>query len=297
MAFQSIDTGYKPEFSLGALYQGQNAANADASTEEELIRQFLANQREQQVQPIDIAQKMQDLDAGQYKTSPEYQEGMRNTIFGQGKSNLSAGQKAEMLLPFVQAAEKAKLGKEESSDQLLGNINRNLLTQFDQSKPDNERISANQRALALADSMSRVDPKIIANERMLGMKLDNALDLQDMKGTVAEKLAVLKAKAVQGDKTAQQAIVRVLTEQKAQGLITEEQYAQSLADLQNSINSAKVQPGNTLNPETNTLERKEGQPQYTPPKTTQGAAAVPVGTTKQVGGKTYVKTDKGWMVQ
>ena len=49
-----IDTGYKPEFGLGALYQGMNAANADMSAQEEILRQFLANQREQQMQPLDI---------------------------------------------------------------------------------------------------------------------------------------------------------------------------------------------------------------------------------------------------
>lgn len=54
MAFPQIETGYKPEFGLGAVYQGFNAANADQSAEMELIKQFLANQREQQMQPLDI---------------------------------------------------------------------------------------------------------------------------------------------------------------------------------------------------------------------------------------------------
>ena len=49
-----IETGYKPEFGLGAVYQGFNAANADMSAQEELIKQFLANQREQSMQPLDI---------------------------------------------------------------------------------------------------------------------------------------------------------------------------------------------------------------------------------------------------
>lgn len=54
MALPTIDTGYKPEFGLGAVYQGFNAAHADMSAEEELIKQFLANQREQQMQPLDV---------------------------------------------------------------------------------------------------------------------------------------------------------------------------------------------------------------------------------------------------
>ena len=54
MALPMIETGYKPEFGLGAVYQGFNAANADMSAEEELVKQFLANQRERQMQPLDI---------------------------------------------------------------------------------------------------------------------------------------------------------------------------------------------------------------------------------------------------
>jgi hypothetical protein len=52
MALPTIDTGYKPEFGLGAVYQGFNAANAEQGAELELIKQFLANQREQQMQPF-----------------------------------------------------------------------------------------------------------------------------------------------------------------------------------------------------------------------------------------------------
>lgn len=102
MTIPTIDTGYKPEFGLGALYQGFNAANSDQASELELIKQFLANQREQQMQPIDVSQAQQNLTAGQYKTTPEYQTGMRDIISGQGMSNLAAGQTAAGLQPFVQ---------------------------------------------------------------------------------------------------------------------------------------------------------------------------------------------------
>ena len=54
MALPTIDTGYKPEFGLGAVYQGFNAANAEQGAELELIKQFLANQREQSMQPLDV---------------------------------------------------------------------------------------------------------------------------------------------------------------------------------------------------------------------------------------------------
>lgn len=122
MAIPTIDTGYKPEFGLGALYQGYNAANADQSAELELIKQFLANQREQQMQPIDVAQAQQTLDSGKYKTTPEYQTGMRDTISGQGMSNLAAGQTAAGLQPFKQKAEQAQLENELGKQQNLSRI-------------------------------------------------------------------------------------------------------------------------------------------------------------------------------
>lgn len=107
-----ISTGYQPEFGLGAVYSGINAANQEQDAQLELIKQALANMRAQQMLPIDVAQAQQTLESGAYKTSPEYQEGMRNTIFGQGKSNLAAGQTAELLRPIKEKAERARLGAE-----------------------------------------------------------------------------------------------------------------------------------------------------------------------------------------
>ncbi len=54
MAFNQIDTGYKPDGALGALYQGYNAADAQQMNALEMIKAALANQREQQMQPLDI---------------------------------------------------------------------------------------------------------------------------------------------------------------------------------------------------------------------------------------------------
>lgn len=54
---QQIETGYKPEFALGGLYAGMNAANAQSNNELELIRQFLANERAKQEIPLDMQQK------------------------------------------------------------------------------------------------------------------------------------------------------------------------------------------------------------------------------------------------
>ena len=45
MAFNPIETDYRPNFGLGAYYQGINAANAKQLTEEDILKAFLANQK------------------------------------------------------------------------------------------------------------------------------------------------------------------------------------------------------------------------------------------------------------
>jgi len=58
-----INDGYKPTFegnALSAYFNGLNAANADNSAQEEILRQYLANQRELQMAPLDIESKTLD---------------------------------------------------------------------------------------------------------------------------------------------------------------------------------------------------------------------------------------------
>lgn len=54
MALTNINTGYTPEFALGAMYAGENAATNRMGNQLEIIKNFLANQREQQMQPLDV---------------------------------------------------------------------------------------------------------------------------------------------------------------------------------------------------------------------------------------------------
>lgn len=51
---QNIETGYKPEFGLGAVYAGGNAADAEMYNQLEQVKNFLANSRELQSQPLDM---------------------------------------------------------------------------------------------------------------------------------------------------------------------------------------------------------------------------------------------------
>lgn len=179
MAFQEISTGYKPEFTLGGLYHGYNAANAEDMDKQELIKQFLANQHAQVQNPLDESTTFQNLLANHYKTSDDYQTGMRDTIAGQGMSNLAAGTTAKGLQQFKQAAGQAELESATAKDRLFGNMYKGVGTQFDQSLPEPQREADAQQANILANSLAENDPAYIQKRNLLGQKGDDALELQD----------------------------------------------------------------------------------------------------------------------
>lgn len=275
----SIDTGYKPEFALGALYQGFNAGNADQSAQQEIIKQYLANQREESMQPIDVAQGNQNLLAGMYKTDPRYQEGMTSMIEGQGLSNLTAGQNAQALQQFKQAAERARMTKETSSDNLFSQLFGKVQRQHDQSLPEKEREAAAQGAFILNDTLAQIDPEFRRKQLLLDQKGEQAMDLKELDLAGRAKLASMKQAAVKGDKTAQEALVKHLQSLLSSGQITPEVYASELAELQNAILAAKIQPGpelDTSNPQlSRVFKPKAPQTTYTAPVTGQTPAATP----------------------
>lgn len=95
MALNEISTGYKPEFALGGLYQGINAANAQSQNNEELARMFLANQREQQMQPMDVNIKRYDEAlANAKRKSPDYIPAQLSGQIGQMQTQEAAGKTA-----------------------------------------------------------------------------------------------------------------------------------------------------------------------------------------------------------
>jgi len=93
MAFPQIETGYKPEFGLGALYQGFNAGNADMSAQEEILKQFLANQREQQMQPLDVGVRQWESAAAQDKLNdPLFRSMVLKGQIGRDQVDVARGQ-------------------------------------------------------------------------------------------------------------------------------------------------------------------------------------------------------------
>ena len=95
MSFAQIETDYKPDFALGAYYQGINAANAKQLSEEEILKAFLNNQKEQNEQPLDLMIKQwQAAHAQDQMGSPKYRKSMLDGYMGQMNSQVAAGKKA-----------------------------------------------------------------------------------------------------------------------------------------------------------------------------------------------------------
>ena len=92
MPVQDINTGYKPEFGLGALYSGWNAGTRMRSNEEEILQQLLANRQKQQEMPYDLdIKRYEGALANAKRLSPNYiPEALRGYI-GQMQSQQAAG--------------------------------------------------------------------------------------------------------------------------------------------------------------------------------------------------------------
>ena len=118
-----IETGYKPEFGLGAVYQGFNAANTEQGAELELIKQFLANQREQSMQPMDVNIKQTESDYATMKRAADYMDAAKRGYIGQMNSQDAAGRKAMETaqgdIDLTNAGNRNKL----TTEQLLSRLN------------------------------------------------------------------------------------------------------------------------------------------------------------------------------
>lgn len=114
MAFSQIETDYKPNFGLGAFYQGINAANSKQLSEEEILKAFLNNQKEQNEQPLDLMIKQwQAAHAQDQINSPEYRKSMLDGYMGQMQTQTAAGKKAmgtvDTEIPAINQENKNKL--------------------------------------------------------------------------------------------------------------------------------------------------------------------------------------------
>lgn len=257
---QNISTGYTPEFALGAVYQGENAANADWSNQLELVKNFLANQREVQMQPLDVRIKDAEASRADAQKTPEMLDAYKRGYIGQMDSQAAAGDTARVLAPFKQRAEQAELENNAKKQHLLytlmdtdtklrdngsidesGNMvnlspqDRTVLSQF--------RQQLVQDMASTPEHLQKTqlqDEKLAMQEKLARLKMENNIELAKLKS----KLTTSK-----DPKTAEEVIAR-LQWKISQGelLSPADQEAYSLAT---SVISAKVPvapSGVTLNP-------------------------------------------------
>lgn len=101
---QQFNTGYKSEFGLGAALAGENDAFTDQANQLELVKNFLANQREQKMQPLDVDIKgLQAAQARSQNTPEMLQAFVDNTRAGYNK-NIREDELGTLLQPFRKQA-------------------------------------------------------------------------------------------------------------------------------------------------------------------------------------------------
>lgn len=116
MPIPMIETGYKPEFALGALYQGMNAANSDEMAQQEILDRVLSNFKKQQDAPLDYTIKQAEVEDAKTRMLPSYQDAKLRGYIGQNDTQEASGKFAQALSPFKINAEKAKNRLSESND-------------------------------------------------------------------------------------------------------------------------------------------------------------------------------------
>ena len=271
---QNIETGYKPEFGLGAWFAGQNAANTEAANEEELIKSFLANQRERQMQPIDVEKAQLGLDPARYESqlaqakssNPNYiQEQLRGQI-GQMQTQAAAGEKAKTLLPFAIKAEQGTLENTAEDNSLMqqfkqidglirqgGDVDPSsgLLVKF---SPQQQQAAVQHRDSLMKSMMST--PKFAQDTALADSKYEAALTKQQMMNEAALERARLAAEAKiksledkLGEPTKynlEQAAVADIKQRVEAGIITPAQATKEYADLIAGKQKVNPNPGMVL---------------------------------------------------
>lgn len=183
MPLPMIDTGYKPDGALGALYQGYNAGAAEQEQRNQMIassleniKNTMANYKQQQMMPNELA--VSDLQGGQARqqSTPEML-----AAFMRGKQG-EYGQQ--------EAAGKLKMGTVES-DILAGN-SKNKGSVFDQQSSDFLKgadmfLASGNNPFALAQS--GVPPELIQQYTQLHKTGQLGTVVKQMKKRLADSIA------------------------------------------------------------------------------------------------------------
>jgi hypothetical protein len=125
-----ISTGYQPEFGLGALYQGFNAANADRLNEEEVLKHFLQNQKDIREAPLNQIIKQWEAKQAEGKMGdPEYLAKMLEGYKGQMNSQIAAGNKGMRTWESAAASDNQENKNKEFIGGLLEQFNKGRMGQ------------------------------------------------------------------------------------------------------------------------------------------------------------------------
>ena len=183
MAFQNMpDLGYRDDGPLGAFFAGIQGGNANTASQLANAAAYEKLQQDQYDNPLESIKKLYEAQLANAKsTSPDYIPSQIRGQMGQMNTQEAAGDLAKGLLPFRMSAQQAELENEGSKNRLFGNMYKGIEQQYDQSLDPNVREAGGQKGFFLADTLSRVDPSIMAKERMLGDKLENNLDVVEMR--------------------------------------------------------------------------------------------------------------------
>lgn len=313
MALPMIETGYKPEGALGGVFAGFNAANAEQGAELELIKQFLANQREQSIQPLDVNIKQTESDRATVGRSPEMLDAYQRGYIGQNDSQNAAGSLAMGLLPFKQKADQAKLENDYGLQQ-----NQKQVQEIDNALNDTEATfqpGVRQKLLQARQSLInrfKETPEFAQKRELKETGTDSAEYIAELRARQAAEIA-----AARGSKDKNPWL-------EFSKLSPEKRLGTAYSAITTGTNPWTMQPLNDTERgifEMYIAQDRPVQRQKTDPKTgavditgvTKGevptnaaptlmpegakpaAAAQPVGATKTIGGITYEKTEKGWI--
>lgn len=297
----NIDTAYKPEFALGALYSGENAAYNEQMQNQDVLKAFLANQREQQMQPLDIQKAQWEASSAQDKLmDPEYRKWALKGYTGQMKSQDAAGETAQVLAPFKRKAEQGQYETEAANQENLRTI-RDIDSKILQGGSIDEQGNLVPFSPQNAQQMQQIRNKLIEQmgttdkfwqkQSLQDDKLASAEYIAELRRLQAEELARLKVSLTEkkDPKTAEETIQRLLQKmQSGQSLTPSEVEVYALAkSILESKNAARVQPGSMLDtsklPPDVPIKDKGGQP---------GIAMPGTQSTPPAGQRNVIKYDK-----
>lgn len=306
---QPMATGWQPEWGLGAYVAGQNAAMQEAANQEEQIKNYLANERERTMQPLDTrVRESEAAIADAKKKDPEYIKGLLGMTIGQGKSMQAGGDKAQALLPFQIAADRSKLQQEQTSNDLLKQVSDldSLLSSNGYTNPETGEVTPftpQQRAWTEKKKQELVDllgndPKQAAKFAEMKKKFEYDKQLQELHNQgLMDRVASKPATPIK--ESPDQALARMIRENQDWDDATK---TKLLMDLKNAALFA--QRGDTSGEKVGMVQDPVTKRWSLGNRPTQAPVQLPSSGTvptqqaeiKTIGGKQYKKVQGGWQL-